>query len=174
MPGLTPIQVLAVRYTASGLTPTDVGERLKVSPGVVRQWMRLPHVRAALDIALADHEALVSAQLLEGESRAAAVLSEALEARLPSGLPNWRVRLDAAMSLLDRSGQRGRAIERSLVKASVSDGNTDQAEAMLRKALKDPSVRAWIQRERPQLLPASESVEVSAPPYNEGAIEESA
>lgn len=154
---LTPMQTLAVRYLASGLSLTDTAGKMRMKVSELRGWTRLPAFQSSLHSAMADHEALVSAQLMDGEARAAKVLAEGLDATDKNGNPNWRVRMEAALSLLDRQGRRGKAVERT-IQATVTDGSVEHA---LREALKDPSVRAWIKKERPNLIEEAEIV--SAP-----------
>lgn len=54
--------------------------------------------------------------------------------------------MTAATTLLDRAGQRGKAVEKSQVAQVTAhvDGNSPGVEAALAKALRDPGVRMWL------------------------------
>ena len=146
---LSAMQHLAVKYLAGGWTGTKVSEELKVPLHVLKQWKQLPEFQEALAKGIAHHAEMVEAVLLEGEAQAAETLIAALKAEGRFG-PNWNARISAAITLLDRAGQRGRAVEKQLAlnanvhsSARVGDGNVEDA---LRKALRDPGVRAWLKQ----------------------------
>lgn len=140
---------------------------------MVAKWRKTdPLFRKALEVASLDHAQLVEAALAEGERAAAETLIEALGAETPQGKPHWTVRVQAAQSLLDRAGARGKAIERQQIaqagvvthlKGISASGNVEEA---LRNALRDPGVRAWLKSEgKMELLSAEtapEGEEISA------------
>lgn len=143
-PGLTPIQHLAVKYIAGGWSTTRVSQELKLSPNIIKKWRSAdPVFMAALQTAIAHHSELVEAMLMQGEAAAAKVLIDALSADNKLG-PNWNVRVQAAVTLLDRAGQRGRAIERQQVAVATMKGGVPDVEDALRRALRDPGVRQWL------------------------------
>ena len=143
---LSPIQHLAVKYLSAGWPVTRTAAELRLPPWTVTKWKQDPEFQEALTKGVLQHSELVEAMLLEGESRAAETLIQALAAA-KNGVPQWTVRVQAAITLLDRAGQRGKAIERQAV-AQVNPGGSlmggDQLEEGLRKALRDPGVRAWL------------------------------
>lgn len=180
---LSPIQRLAVKYAAAGWGDKRIADELKVSAGQVAKWRKLdPVFRSALQIASLDHITLVETTLAEGERLAAQTLMEALGAETPNGKPHWNVRIQAAQSLLDRAGSRGKAIERQQiaqgvvtthVKAGMAPGGVEEA---LRKALLDPGVRSWLKTEgKLEVLSAGAGVEeVSAQLVLEAGDDEAA
>jgi hypothetical protein len=99
---------------------------------------------------------------LEGEKQAAETLMQALGAESKSGAPLWKQRIDAAVSLLDRAGQRGKAIERQQIQAESTVTTTSEADRVsaLKAALRDPGVRAWIEANNMMALPPMAEVEV--------------
>lgn len=145
---LTPIQHLAVKYLAGGWSLNKTAAALKVSPYVIEKWKTHdPEFVQAVERGAHNHAEMLEAMLLEGEAQAAQTLIEALGAER-NGQPNWNARITAAVSLLDRAGSRGRAVEKQLaVQASARvEGVHGDQEAALRKALKDPGVRAWLKQ----------------------------
>lgn len=143
-PLLSPIQTLAVRYIAGGWSNHRTADELKIPVRAIEKWRKKDEeFRAALENAVANHVELVEAMLLEGEARAASTLVEALKAVDKLGQPRWSTRVDAAITLLDRAGARGRAVERQQV-AVASVKSPVEVEGALRKALRDPGVREWL------------------------------
>lgn len=157
---ITPVQRLAARRLGGGQPMITVAEEMKVPYSTIRAWAKMPEVARAIEEATIEHEHLVEAMLLDGERAAANTLLEALDAVNGKGEPDWKVRVAAALSLVDRAGSRGKPVERTQLQAMVA-GKADVQEALSR-ALRDPGVRAWIAKD-PQyakLLPAAEEVEV--------------
>lgn len=145
--GLTPIQHVAVRYLAGGWPIPKVAEELKLPATIIKKWMKDHHVfREAYASQVVAHTEMVETILLEGERQAAHTLVEALGAQNRDGKPNWQARVTAATTLLDRAGQRGKAVEKSQVAQVTAhvDGNSPGVEAALAKALRDPGVRMWL------------------------------
>lgn len=163
---LSPAQHLAIRYLAGGSTPGEVAEKLRMSPATITGWRQLPLFKKELSVAVAEHSDLVTAVLLHGERKAAETLIGALHAETPQGKPHWLVRVDAAKSLLDRSGKRGKAIDRQQV--AVADVTNGDMGKEIVAALRDPGVRAWLAKE-PALLHAVNNT-VSAPDLVEAEI----
>lgn len=157
---LSPIQKTAIRYLASGWGNERVGKELKVSAGQVKKWKATdPEFQRELELATIHHADMVEAMLIEGERKAAETLIEALKAESRGG-PNWTVRLNAALSLLDRAGQRGRAVEKQQIAQVVARAQPDVEES-LRRALRDPGVRSWLKasgKEVEKLLPSAETI----------------
>jgi hypothetical protein len=123
-----------------------------------------PEFKRELEVASLRHSDLVEATLVEGERKAAETLIQALSAET-RGAPNWTVRLNAALSLLDRAGQRGRAVERQQIAQVVARAQPDVEDA-LRRALRDPGVRTWLKGQEDGLRallpgPSAESVEIT-------------
>lgn len=157
---LSPVQKLAIKHLASGWSDRRVAEELKLTISQVKKWRQFDgEFQKELDVAAVKHSDLVEAMLIEGERKAAEMLIEALRAET-RGLPNWTVRLNAALSLLDRAGQRGRAVEKQQIAQVVARAQPDVEDA-LRKALRDPGVRTWLKssgNEIAKLLPAGEQI----------------
>lgn len=148
---VSPIQHIAIKYLASGWTAGRVAEELKLTIATIKAWKNQLEFREALQKAIVVHVDLVEAMLVAGEAAAAETLLDALKATNTQGKANWTVRVQAAITLLDRAGMRGRAIERSAVAvggmkvgAMGTGGGGVQVEESLRKALRDPGVRAWL------------------------------
>lgn len=165
---LTPIQRLAVKYAAAGWGDRRIADELKISIGQVAKWRKNdPSFRAALQVASLHHTDLVEATLAEGEREAALTLIAALSSETHQGKPHWTVRIQAAQSLLDRAGTRGKAIERQqiaqgVVTTHLKGGTLPQGgvEEALRNALRDPGVRAWLKAEgKTELLTAETIIE---------------
>lgn len=153
---ISPIQRLAIKHLASGWSEDRVAAELKVAKGAIRKWRGYdPEFREELEKAVLSHADLVEAMLVEGERKAAETLIQALQAET-RGAPNWSVRLNAALSLLDRAGQRGRAVEKQQIAQVVARAQPDVEDA-LRRALRDPGVRSWLknsEKDLAKLLPA--------------------
>lgn len=159
---ITPAQRLAAQRLGAGQPAIDVAEAMKIPYSTVRAWMRNPEVAQAIEEATIEHSQLVEAMLLAGERAAANTLLQALEAVNGKGEPDWKTRVAAALSLVDRAGSRGKPVERTQLQAMVA-GKADVQEALAR-ALKDPGVRAWIAKdpEYAKLLPSAEAEVVDA------------
>ena len=143
-------QTMARHGQSAAEVTTRMGARPKWVAGALRH-------EAAVTITAEAMIAQIEARLREGECAAAETLRYALEAEMPviteTGLvmvPDWGARLRAANSLLDRAGQRGKAVER-IVKKVASEIRSEiyrisgtAEEDRLRGALADPGVRAWL------------------------------
>jgi hypothetical protein len=160
---ISPIQRLMIKYLASGMDPELVASRLQLPVTLLKSWTRRPEIETALVEAVQEHEDLVEAMLLAGEREAANTLIEALGAMTEGGKPAWRVRVTAALSLLDRAGMRGRALEKQQIQQTVLSTSTED---VLKAALRDPSVRAWISTDEKfaPLLREAEVVEAEVVP----------
>lgn len=163
--GCTPVQHVAVRYLAAGWDIERVAEELKVKKGVVKKWFDSdPAFQRAYQEAVVTHTEVVEALLLVGEREAARTLIEALAADKGDKLPNWPVRVQAAMSLMDRAGTRGRAIERQQVAQVTANIKANAgAEDALRKALRDPGVRSWLKETGQMSMVEAEVLQIEAP-----------
>lgn len=141
---LSPVQLLAIKYLAAGWSEARISQELKIGKTMIKKWRAYDHeFQKELESASANHAELLGALLIKGEREAAETLMEALKAESVSGRPNWNARISAALSLLDRAGQRGKAIERQQVAAVVARAEPDVSDA-LRRALRDPGVRSWL------------------------------
>lgn len=169
LPPLSPIQHLAIRYLAGGWSMVKTAEELKLPPGEVRKWTKLPHFASALQAATIEHAELLTAMLLHGEREAAQTLIDALKAETKGGAPAWTTRITAAMNLLDRSGKRGKAIDRQQVASVTTEVKApEEIQHALRAALRDPGVRAWLKESGglPALISGAETADtepLSAP-----------
>lgn len=161
--GLTPVQHVAVRYLAAGWDEGRVATELKLPKAIVKKWMRdVPAFIRAYQEAVVTHRDVVEAMLLVGEREAARTLIEALDATKSDKTPNWVVRVQAAMSLMDRAGERGRATEKQQVAQVTAHVKADgHAEEALRRALRDPGVRSWL-KESGQLAALEEPAQIES------------
>ncbi len=92
----------------------------------------------------------IEAVLIEGEFKAALVISEALEAMDEKGQIDWATRTKAALSLLDRQGRRGRAVEKIESKSVEIKGDINE---LLRDALRDPGMQKFLAGTLPSAVP---------------------
>lgn len=145
--GLTPIQLLAIKRLSAGEKPSDVQRELRLPSGYVLGWLKLPIFINRLREEMANTLAILDTLLVEGEIEAAKTLVSALSAQNAHGKPDWKTRVEAAESLLNRSGKRGPIVEKLSASMEMKDANSEWA-----KALQDPSVRAWISEKHPQVL----------------------
>lgn len=140
---LTPIQRLVARRLGGGEGPVEVARLMKFDVSNIHRWYKeVPGFLEAVELATQEHEAVVTALLVAGETRASETLLSALEATTTEGEPNWRIRVQAAVNLLDRAGQRGAPIARQQIQANVNSNAVVQT--TLVSALRDPTVRAWL------------------------------
>lgn len=161
---LSPVQRTAIKHLAAGWSDERVAGELKVAKNVIKKWRTVdPEFMRELQAASIRHADLVEAMLIEGERKAAETLIQALSAESRGG-PNWSVRLNAALSLLDRAGQRGRAVERQQIAQVVARAQPDVEDA-LRRALRDPGVRTWLKSQeeglKALLPPSAETLEIT-------------
>lgn len=164
---LSPVQRIAIKYLAAGQSCAQVGVALKLPPNNVRRWRDVdPEFGTELKAAILHHGELVEAMLIEGERKAAETLINALGAESSPGRPNWTARVTAAVNLLDRAGGRGKAVDRQQV-AVATVKSPEATEDMLRKALRDPGVRAWLTTTGAvQMMLPSAEVEVEVQVYD--------
>lgn len=142
---LTPIQHLAIRYLAAGWSMPKTAAELKLEVGVVRRWHRDVSFIDGLRAATQAHGDMIEAVLLAGEREAAVTMIAAMGAEKKPGIPDWNTRLTAAMSLMDRAGKRGKAIDKQQIAQVVTNVKApEEIEHALRNALRDPGVREWL------------------------------
>ncbi len=145
--GLRPRQSRVVIWLAGGYSIREAAERCDLPVPTVKRWLKDPAFVQAVQQATDRHAGLVRSMLLEGEREAAATVVEALHAttHLKVGkelreMPNWDIRVRAALSLLDRGGERGKAVDR----VQQANLNVDVTPEALHRALRDPGVRTWL------------------------------
>jgi hypothetical protein len=110
----------------------------------------MPQFRELVNMHAERHGELVSAMLREGELEAAATLREALTAANKEGDPLWKVRIQAATRLADGRGERGKPTDRLEAKTLGLSGDLNTA---LSAALRDPSVKKWLESQ-PHIMAA--------------------
>ena len=142
---------------ALGMKNREVAEKCGVSVNMLRLWRADPAFQAELQALVERHVEYIEDRLLEGELEAVEVLKEALGATKTvkgKAVPDWFVRLQAAMRLLDAQGRRGKPVEKVQQETIHYQGNVEEA---LVKALRDPVVRAWVEEQNllPQAVPLS-------------------
>ena len=151
--GLSPKKLRAARLLAAGMTRNDVAERLNVHVQTLRDWEHKDEdFRLEIEETANRMADQIESALMEGELKAAFVIDEALEARDKEGQIDWSTRVKAALSLLDRQGRRGKAVERIESKSIEYKGDLNE---LLLAALRDPGMREFIEATVPQeLLPS--------------------
>ena len=185
--GLTSVQMVCVRELAKGRKSKEVRRQFGISAAMWAEWNRDRMFIQALENTILRHDQIVEEALKEGELQASATLIQALAAEVPikqkggriKYLPDWSNRVRAAISLLDRRGERGKPVER--VQQANFNFNTQEVRNEITQALADPGVRqflmqdptlaAQLRKELSQLaLPPESSCdtsESSAPPSSE-------
>lgn len=154
---LSPVKRRAIRLLATATPIREICTKLDVTAHTFRGWRAEPEFQQALDDLIEKHDAIMSENLLEGELEALRVVRDGLGALDQKGEPAWDIRMKAAFRLLDAAGRRGKPAEKSeAVVTTVSQGNEELA-----MALRDPSVRAWLEKTYgPRQLPAVPLAEI--------------
>lgn len=155
LPGsnLSAIQVVAARELAQGKSGLQVRRSYGISRATWATWEVNPHFLNEIKARLEKADQVVEEALKEGESKAAATLILALAATTPLKLksgkyhfrPDWETRVKAAMSLLDRRGERGKPVDRAL--QATGHFNPATVAKELGAALSDPVVRQFIDQD---------------------------
>ena len=133
------------RLAALGLTSAEIGRELHISTSMVNRALQYSDVQARVKALQDDADAVIKEALTDGELVAAEVLYD-----LMKNATNEKVRLEAAIQFLDRTGSRGQPVER-IQQQSVSL-HGDAAQLALVNALRDPAVQMWLRDTRPDLL----------------------
>lgn len=97
---LTPDQLRAAALIGQGWQHKQVAEELGVHPETISRWARERE----------DFQEVVRqarADTLAEQPEAVKVLEQALSATKPDGSPDWRIRVDAARTLVGRKGTGG-------------------------------------------------------------------
>lgn len=135
-------QRAVIRHLAAGLTPLEVADLVRgVTPAKIKRWFRSRAFKDAVRGA-ATHEGAIEDFLSYGEEvavlTAIEVMSNAVDGK---GRPDYKTRLEAAIELLNRKGQRGMPVQSTETKQLVVHGDMNKA---LDQALRDPGVKAWL------------------------------
>lgn len=146
----TALQLACIRDLSAGMRPGNVRQKYHIDQLIWHGWMHNPDFLAQIKNRVERLDKVVEDTLVEGEQKAAAALILALAATTPLKLangkyhfrPDWDIRVKAAISLLDRQGQRGKPVDRALQATSHVNPNTIAKE--LGAALSDPAVRQFI------------------------------
>lgn len=133
------------RLAALGLTVGEIAAEAHVGVARVRIALNYSDVQARVKALQDDADALIKDALTDGELVAAEVLYD-----LMKNAADERVRLQAAVQFLDRTGTRGAPVERISQQSVQLTG--DAAQLALVNALRDPGVQAWLKSERPDLV----------------------
>lgn len=181
LPGyqLTSLQVICARELAAGRKAIDIKKQFGVTALMWRNWMDNPNFLAAVESRLHRLDQIVEGVLKDGEVQASAVLVAALSAVTPVRhrdgkirlYPNHEVRTRAAISLLDRQGQRGKPIER--VMQNNLNTNSNEVRNEVAMALADPSVRAFLEADPVFAARLREQLLQLPPPQEEAPCEPS-
>ena len=133
------------RLAALGLTSAEIGRELHITTSLVNRALQYSDVKARIQALQDDADAVIKEALTDGELVAAEVLYD-----LMKNASNEKVRLEAAVQFLDRTGTRGQPVERIQQQSVTLTG--DAAQVAFVNALRDPGVQAWLRDERPDLL----------------------
>lgn len=149
-----PMVRMAGLLLANGCTFYKADAMLGFPTNTTKLWWTNPAFRQFVKDNEGKHEEVVISALLVGEQRAANTLLELLDSK------DDDIRLKAAVSLLDRAGNRGAPRKGLDIKALSVTGD---AATLIRQALLDPGVRARF-REIPGIadLIASEATHAEA------------
>lgn len=98
---LTPDQLRAAALIGRGWQYKDAAAEVGVHAETVSRWTKREDFQEAVKQARADN--------LAEQPEAVAVLEAALSATKPDGSPDWRIRVDAARTLVGRKGTGGGA-----------------------------------------------------------------
>lgn len=147
--GLTSLQVVAAIELSKGRKAIDIKRQFNISDQMWRSWQKNRRFLEYNTSLLQQRESVVIEILKDAELQAAAVLAGALNADSPMRhkdgkirlYPNWEVRTRAAISVLDRKGERGKPIERV---ASSNVNHNVPAQGEVAQALNDPAVKAFL------------------------------
>lgn len=152
---LSALQMVCARRLADGEKAADVRKAYGVPPTTWKKWLVNPKFIAAVESRIVRADEITLQGLAEGELKGMATLVSALEAEKPvkhkDGKirmhPDWDARVRAAISLLDRRGERGKPVERR-VQGNV-DMTSDSVRNELVGALADPTVQKFL-RDNPE------------------------
>lgn len=133
------------RLAALGLTSAEIGRELHISTSMVNRALQYSDVQARIQALQDDADAVIKEALTDGELVATEVLYDLMKTAT-----NEKVRLEAAIQFLDRTGQRGQPVERIQQSSVALTG--DAAQLALVNALRDPAVQEWLRADRPDLL----------------------
>lgn len=151
--GLTSLQVVCTIELSKGRKAIDIKKQFNITNEMWVSWQKNPRFTEHVTDQLIQREAIVRDVLREGEVQASATLLGALAAEVPMRHkdgkirlhPNWEVRVRAAISLLDRQGQRGKPVERVQSANTNTNINTAEVRNEISAALADPAVRAFLE-----------------------------
>lgn len=133
------------RLAALGLTSAEIGRELHITTSMVNRALQYSDVQARVKALQDDADAVIKEALTDGELVAAEVLYD-----LMKNASNEKVRLEAAIQFLDRTGSRGQPVERIQQQSVTLHG--DAAQVALVNALRDPAIQEWLKQDRPDLL----------------------
>lgn len=150
---------------ADGWLPAEIAEHFSWARSTVVALAASEEVQTLVTRLQNDAEELVKDKLSYGEGRAAEILLDLAEHAKAEN-----VRLAAVTRLLDMRGVRGKPVER-VQQQNTNVTGREAVEIELAKALRDPTVRDWIDRERPDLkqkLQSSTNPRLLAPGESNG------
>lgn len=173
------MQLVVARELAKGRDARTVRRQFGITTGAWATWFKDPAFLDQVQRKVERFDALVEETLAEGEIEAASTLVQALAATSPIKrkdgsilqFPNWDVRVRAAVSLLDRRGERGKPVERQLG-ATLNIKSGDIAK-QLAGALADPAVQQFLQHDPALAKQLQRELAQLAPPEEAPCIVES-
>lgn len=98
---LTPDQLRAAALIGRGWQYKDAADEVGVHAETISRWTKREDFQQAVKQARVDH--------MDEQPEAVKVLEQALSATKPGGSPDWRIRVDAARTLVGRRGTGGGA-----------------------------------------------------------------
>jgi hypothetical protein len=139
---------LAAAYLGLGYDEKKVRKLVHLSAQQLNRWLKQPEFVQAIEAAAEEHAEAVTQMLKLGEARAVQTLIDAMDAERPvivagsrfDNMPDWEIRTKAAMTFLDRKGERGRPTEQKT--ATITHNLDGDLAARLKAALADPGVQA--------------------------------
>jgi len=122
---------LAATYLGLGYTDQRVQKALAIGPETLKRWREFPEFTELVENLADQHHDAMAGLLADGERMAVTTMIELLNS------PNDKVRMQAAESLLNRAGKRGKPVEKQEVQSVEFKGDVSEA---LNRALRDPGV----------------------------------
>lgn len=133
------------RLAALGLTAAEIARELHITTNLVNRALQYSDVRARVQALQDDADLVIKDALTDGELVATEVLYD-----LMKNAKNEKVKLEAAIQFLDRTGNRGQPVER--IQQQNVNLTGDAAQVALVNALRDPVIQEWLRADRPDLL----------------------
>lgn len=145
---MTPQQHRAARLAALGYSATQIAKELHAGGDTVAAWFRNVGFLEKIRELQEHHDDLVESHLLKLELKAVKRLDELMDSE------DDKVALTAAVESLNRMGKRGSPITKARIEQLSA--NVSNPDVLIAMALRDPGVRAFLERNpdlKQKLLP---------------------